>query len=117
MASTPTSAAFCADGAVDGLAPHAVVAAGESQSAAYLTTYVNDVDPHAGVYDGFLVHSRFGPAAPLDGTSVLGQSGPQVPQAVPFRPDLRVPVMTVITETDLIGGLANRVLHGPTARR
>jgi hypothetical protein len=25
-------------------------------------------------------------------------------QAAPFRPDLRVPVMTIITETDLIGG-------------
>ncbi|GAC1649060.1 MAG: alpha/beta hydrolase domain-containing protein [Mycobacterium sp.] len=91
-------------GAVDGLEPKAVVAAGESQSAAYLTTYVNNVDPHAAVYDGFLVHSRFGPAAPLDGTGLLGQSSPEVPHAVPFRPDLRVPVMTVITETDLIGG-------------
>ena len=92
------------DGAVDGLEPQAVVAVGESQSAAYLTTYVNDVDAHAAAYDGFLVHSRFGPAAPLDGTSMLEQSNPQAPQAVPFRPDLRVPVMTVITETDLIGG-------------
>jgi alpha/beta hydrolase family protein len=84
--------------------PEAVIAAGESQSAAYLTTYVNDVDPLAEVYDGFLVHSRFGPAAPLDGSSVYETSTPDVVAAVPFRPDLRVPVMTVITETDLIGG-------------
>jgi hypothetical protein len=82
----------------------AVLAVGESQSAAYLTTYVNDVDPVAGVYDGFLVHSRFGPAAPLDGSSVYDTGSPDAVQAVPFRPDLRVPVMTVITETDLIGG-------------
>jgi Alpha/beta hydrolase domain len=86
------------------LDPKAVLAVGESQSAAYLTTYVNDVDPLAGVYDGFLVHSRFGPAAPLDGSSVFDASKPAAVDAVPFRPDLRVPTMTVITETDLIGG-------------
>jgi Alpha/beta hydrolase domain len=81
-----------------------VIAVGESQSAAYLTTYVNNVDPVAGVYDGFLVHSRFGSAAPMDGSSVYDASSPDAVQAVPFRPDLRVPLMTVITETDLIGG-------------
>ncbi|MDT5211498.1 MAG: hypothetical protein QOF67_3913 [Mycobacterium sp.] len=31
-------------------------------------------------------------------------SKPGALEAVPFRPDLRVPTMTVITETDLIGG-------------
>lgn len=86
------------------LAPKAVLAVGESQSAAYLTTYVNDVDPLAGVFDGFLVHSRFGPAAPLDGSGVYDPSNPDAVQAVPFRADLRVPTMTVITETDLVGG-------------
>ena len=89
------------DGAVDGLKPETVLAVGESQSAAFLTTYVNVVDPVAAVYDGFLVHSRFGPAAPLDSTSVFEDAASR---AVPFRPDLRVPVVTVITETDLIGG-------------
>lgn len=82
----------------------AVLAVGESQSAGYLTTYVNQVDPHAAVYDGFLVHSRFGPVAPLDGSSVFDESRLDAVQPVPFRTDLRVPVMTVITETDLIGG-------------
>ncbi len=92
------------DGAVDGLEPKALVAVGESQSAAFLTTYINDVDSDAAVYDGFLVHSRFGPAAALDGANMLEATSADTPQAVPFRPDLRVPVMTVITETDLIGG-------------
>ena len=92
------------NGLLGGLAPKAVLAVGESQSAAYLTTYVNDVDPVTGVYDGFLVHSRFGPAAPLDGSSVYDASNPDAVEAVPFRADLRVPTMTVITETDLIGG-------------
>ena len=82
-----------------GLRPRRVVAVGESQSAMYLTTYINAVDPVAEVYDGFLVHSRFGSAAPLDGSSIFDETGS--PQAVPFRPDLRVPLLTVITETDL----------------
>ncbi len=81
------------------LHPQQVVAIGESQSAMFLTTYINAVDPLARVYDGFLVHSRFGTAAPLDGSSIFDEAG--APQAVAFRPDLRVPLMTVITETDL----------------
>jgi len=95
---------FVRNGLLGTLEPKAVLAVGESQSAAYLTTYVNDVDPVAGVYDGFLVHSRFGPAAPLDGSSVFDAANSDAVQPVPFRPDLRVPTMTVITETDLIGG-------------
>jgi len=89
--------------AIDRLNPEVVLAVGESQSAAYLTTYVNEVDAVAEVYDGFLVHSRFGPAAALDSTSVFDETE-TTQLAVPFRPDLRVPVITVITETDLVGG-------------
>ncbi|WP_273733494.1 alpha/beta hydrolase domain-containing protein [Mycolicibacterium septicum] len=90
------------EGAVDGLRPETVLAVGESQSAAFLTTYLNAVDPGAATYDGFLVHSRFGNAAPLDDTAVLDEARPDV--AVPFRTDLRVPVLTVLAETDVIGG-------------
>ena len=82
------------------LRPKAVLAVGESQSAMFLTTYVNAVDPAAKVYDGFLVHSRFGPAAPLDGQPALGAM-----DAVPFARELRVPVFNIITETDLLGGV------------
>jgi hypothetical protein len=85
------------------LRPEAIVAVGESQSAMFLTTYVNVVDPLARVYDGYLVHSRFGPAAPLDGSSIFDDGAE--PDAVPFVAALRVPVMTVITETDLVGGV------------
>ncbi|MDV3291286.1 alpha/beta hydrolase domain-containing protein [Mycobacterium avium] len=85
-----------------GLPARHVIALGESQSAMFLTTYINAVDPMAGVFDGFLVHSRFGPAAPLDGTSIFTES--TEPQAVTFRPELRVPVLTLITETDVFGG-------------
>jgi len=76
-----------------------VIAIGESQSAVFLTTYVNAVDPLAKVYDGFLVHSRFGSASPLQGS--MG-GGPDQPRAVKLRTDVRVPVLTVLTETDLL---------------
>jgi hypothetical protein len=87
-----------------GLRADHVIALGESQSALFLTTYINAVDPLAQVYDGFLVHSRFGPAAPLDGGSIFEVLESNSSQAVAFRPDLRVPLVTIITETDLFGG-------------
>jgi hypothetical protein len=88
------------------LTPEFVVAFGESQSAQFLTTYINHVDQFARVYDGFLVHSRFGGAAPLDGASILAElEAGHVPDPSPFRTDLRVPVMNVITETDIVGAI------------
>ena len=81
-----------------------VLAAGESQSAVFLTTYVNAIDPIAKVFDGFLIHSRFGTGAPIEGTSMMAADMPATPQGVKLRGDLRVPVITVITETDLVGG-------------
>ncbi|BAX90536.1 alpha/beta hydrolase domain-containing protein [Mycobacterium shigaense] len=91
-----------------GLRAENVVALGESQSAMFLSSYLNAVDPLATVYDGFLVHSRFGSVAPLDGSSIFDHLENPTPQAVKFRPDLRVPVLTIITETDLFGA----VQHG-----
>ena len=93
------------DGVLGELHPQHVVALGESQSALFMTTYVNAVDPLAQVYDGFLVHSRFAAAAPLDDSSIFDESQANTPQAARFHPDLRVPLVTVITETDLFGGI------------
>lgn len=84
--------------------PRHVIAVGESQSAMFLTTYLNAIDPLARSYDGFLVHSRFASAAPLDGASIFDESRASSPDAVALRADLRAPVITVITETDLFGG-------------
>jgi hypothetical protein len=92
-----------ASGLLGPLKPQRVLAMGESQSAAFLTTYVNAVDPLAKVYDGFLVHSRFGSSAAIDGTRMAPGTGSTWPAQVKFRQDLRVPVLTVITETDLLG--------------
>ena len=86
-----------------GLLPRHVLGIGESQSAVFLTTYVNAIDPLAKTFDGFLVHSRFG-----SGASLAGFRNADDPQAMPphlsFRPDLRVPVLSLVTETDLIDG-------------
>ena len=71
----------------------------------FLTTYVNAVDPLVAVYDGFLIHSRFGPAASLDGKSIFAPPDGIRAQAVKFRTDLRVPLFTVLTETDVVGGV------------
>ena len=40
------------------LVPERILAIGESQSAGFLVTYVNAIDPLAQVFDGFLVHGR-----------------------------------------------------------
>ena len=91
------------NGMLGPLVPRRVLAIGESQSAAFLTTYVNAIDRLARVYDGFLIHSRFGSSAALDGSRMAG--GPAaMPAQVRFRTDLRVPLLTLITETDMLGG-------------
>lgn len=85
------------------LAPQRLIAAGESQSATFLTTYVNAVAPLAKVFDGDLIHSRFGSAAPIDGASVIQPAAGSMPEHVRFRTDLSAPILTVLAESDVIG--------------
>src|SRR5262249_46632970 len=100
--------------AVWGLRPQRVIAIGESQSAARLVTYIDAIHPLAHVYDGFLVHSRGGGAAPL--------SAPQPtfdgPPLALIRDDIEVPVLTFQTETDVvaIGFFAARQPDGPSVQ-
>ncbi len=85
---------------LDGLVARHVIAMGESQSGARMLTYVNAAHPVAGIYDGFLVHSRGGGGSPLgEGGFVLGDGVARV------RDDLDVPVLQFETETDLFGVL------------
>nr|WP_051551445.1 alpha/beta hydrolase domain-containing protein [Nocardioides sp. URHA0020] len=83
-----------------------VLAIGESQSAFALTTYANVVQPDAGVFDGFLVHSRGGVGLPLGavgrGVDLVERMGGD---PVTIRTDLPVPVIIVQTEGDLFGRL------------
>ena len=82
-----------------GLAVQRFLAVGESQSAFRLVTYINAIHPVAGLYDGFLVHSRGGSSAALSQTPLPSIPSPAV---VLIRDDLDVPVLTFQTETDLI---------------
>jgi hypothetical protein len=92
-----------------------LIAAGESQSAFRLVTYVNGVDALAQVYDGFLVHSRGGSSAPL---SQAPQPAIAAPRPTLIRGDVRVPVLTFQTETDLVllGFLSDRQPDGERFR-
>jgi hypothetical protein len=83
---------------LDGLQPTSVLAIGESQAAAHLTTYVNGLAPRERLFDGFLIHSRGSGAALWDPTSTdFSMVGP----GVRLRTDLEVPVLTFETETDV----------------
>jgi hypothetical protein len=83
-----------------GLTPQHLIAAGESQSAGRLTTYIDGVAPVANVYSGYLVHSRIGTPAPL---SQPPEPTVTVPISVQFRTDLSTPVFEFETETDVAG--------------
>ena len=80
------------------LHPRHFVAAGESQSAFYLTTFADALEPLHHTYDGIFIHSRGGTGAPLGGTSITAGKGP----TAQIRTDLHVPVFMFETQTDLI---------------
>lgn len=83
-----------------------VLAVGESQSAYALTTYVNGVHPLEHAIDGFFIHSRGGPAAPLGGPGGrIDLDAGRADTPVRIRDDLDVPVLVVETETDVLGHL------------
>ncbi len=75
-----------------------LIAAGESQSAGRMVTYIDAIHPLEHTYDGYLVHSR----------NIAGSALSQAPQAaIPapsptlIRSDLDVPVFTVQAEDDV----------------
>jgi hypothetical protein len=86
-------------GILGDLEPSNVIAAGESQSAGYLTTYVNAIQLREQVFDGFFVHSRGAGGAPLGGD--FGDDTGFVDRGDRIRTDLDVPVFMLEAETDL----------------
>jgi hypothetical protein len=85
------------------LEPQRLLAVGESQSAFALTTYVNGVHPLTQVFDGFLIHSRGGAAAPLGKAhEPIDLAGTIGGPPTRIRPDLDIPVLVLETETDLL---------------
>lgn len=90
-----------------------LIAIGESQSAGFLVSYVNAVDPIARCFDAFLIHGRPGSAAGLDGRYIraargadLSEVGALATRGHRVREDVRVPVLTFQSETDvtMLGG-------------
>ena len=84
----------------DGSTPDRMIAAGESQSAFRLTTYLNALANTDDVFHGYFVHSRGSRGAQLS-----SDPGPDVPgpQAARIRTDLTRPVLTLSAETDVVG--------------
>lgn len=91
---------------LDGLDPERLIAAGESQSAGRMVTYINGVHPLVEVYDGFYVYSRGATGAALRQTPQTPSIA--VPSGTVIRDDLNAPVLVLQTETDTGGLLARQ---------
>jgi hypothetical protein len=85
--------------ALGGLRPRHIVATGESQSAFYLTTFADAVQPRTNTFDAIFIHSRGGTGASLNGPTITSEKGPT---NLWIRTDLKVPVFMFETQTDLI---------------
>lgn len=85
--------------ALGGLHPVHVVATGESQSAFYLTTFADALQPVAHTFDGLFIHSRGGAGAPLNGGSITARGGVA---DLRIRTDLAIPVFMFETQTDVV---------------
>ncbi|MBS1844090.1 MAG: hypothetical protein JST53_06690 [Actinobacteria bacterium] len=79
-----------------GARPRNLLAYGDSQSAFRLVTYLDAIQPRDQIYDGFLVHSRFGTPAPLN-------EGVTMPNPAIVRTDTHTAkVLTLETESDVL---------------
>jgi hypothetical protein len=97
-----------------GLQPAYVIAIGESQSAMYLTSYINAVQPISPDFDGFLVHSRGAGCGPLSGDVIDPMS---VPTGLRIRADTAAVVLVIETEGDLLPPLSYWRARQPDADR
>jgi hypothetical protein len=100
---TQIARAVRAGGGLGDLRPERVIAAGESQSAFLLTTYVNGVQPLTQAFDGFILHSRGGAPSPLgEGDGPIDVATALAGKPTIIRTDVGVPVLIVETESDLV---------------
>jgi alpha/beta hydrolase family protein len=92
-----------------GLEVRKLVAQGASQSAAWLATYLNAVQPIIRLFDAFFLVMYFGGGAPLEvGDAVMtvlaaasDDSQPRIPEGLHLlRDDLGIPVMVLNTECE-----------------
>ena len=87
---------------LDGLEVQRVMATGQSQSAIYLTTFYNAINPVLNIFDGYLIHGRAGTSAPI---SQAPQPEILAPEIVLLREDQGQPAIMYQTETDLFTSL------------
>jgi hypothetical protein len=93
-----------AGGTLGPLTADRVLGVGVSQSAAFLSGYLDAVAPIHRAFDGYWVQSRTGGVPSLDGRGPIGpqpDDAPPLPPPSLIRDDLTVPVINVQTETDL----------------
>jgi hypothetical protein len=112
------------DGPLGGLVPEHLIALGESQSAAFLVTYINALDLEAQVFDAFFVHGRGASGAAMEGFRIprgvdlneARRTAMSNPERI--RDDARVPVLVLQSETDvaLLGGRLPTQPDGPNLR-
>jgi hypothetical protein len=89
------------------LHPTHVVAVGESQSAFYLTTFADAIQPVTHTFDGIFIHGREGGGIPLATTSPTEVASSDLH----IRTDLTIPVFMFQSQTDVI------LLHSAAARQ
>jgi hypothetical protein len=106
-------------GALGGLHPQRLIAAGESQSAFALVTYYDGIQPLARQFDGFFVHSRGAPALPLSPGAGKGADIASALAGKPttFRTDQAAPIMDIQTETDVSSLLNSYAVRQPDTNK
>jgi hypothetical protein len=99
---------------LNGLHPKRLLAAGESQSAFALVTYVNGVQPLTHAFDGFFVHSRGAVGLPLVPPGKYADiAGSMSGTPTIFRTDQTVPIIDIQTETDVASILDSYAARQP----
>ncbi|MFP6584905.1 MAG: alpha/beta hydrolase domain-containing protein [Candidatus Hydrogenedentota bacterium] len=89
-----------------GLDVKRLVAAGASQSAGRLRTYINGVHPIEQVFDGYIPYIDFGSTIPF--ASDFDQQGRRQRNSTVIRDDLDVPVLVVNSETETLAYVTAR---------
>jgi hypothetical protein len=97
-----------------GLKPERLLAAGQSQSAYGLVTYIDGVQPLAHVFDGFFLHSRGSGGLALAAAGQPASLGDATArEAALLRVDTDVPVFDIQAEGDLVAPLNYLVARQP----
>jgi hypothetical protein len=115
---TQVARALRSGGALGGLHPKRLIAAGESQSAFAMVTYYDGVQPLTHAFDGFFVHSRGAIGLPLVAAGQYADIAHAI-SGTPsiFRTDQAAPVMDVQTETDVASILDSYAARQPDSAR